>query len=1012
MKNKIIRNILTICFLANISILYGQFTQPFLRKIGKNEGLTGSLVLSLAQDSRNLFWIGTLNGLQQFDGKLFKKIPVPIFQNDIYGSNSISNLLIGNDSTLWITNYQGIAKFNLYTHIFELIPVPKESPTQTIAFTGLFKDSASHIWATSFEMGLIKYNAQKNIFEKIPDDTLKDLKRLKAQITSIQNNLILYHKNGVDMFDTKSNKFLNKNNIAPIYSWMKNHCFEGEIYDLFDDTENVYALIWNSNKVQYDLIIYNKSSSTCKVHDLKSVAGRKFFKDSNNNLWIYGDGIDVIPNGSTERVSIKENIKEGRSIDFTMCHKMFEDNEHNIWFCTNAGFFVFNINEKNFKICNEQDENGYIKHLYNSILETSNKDIWIGTFGEGLLILDEELLQKKHIDFEKTTEDKQFNLIWCILETNDTNEIWLGCQKGRLINYNKQTQKYTYYNDTCFEQKTIMSIIEDVNGNLYFGTYGGSIIKKPHKSNAFELFYKSNQLKARTAAGVINDMIIINNELIAATQYDGIVSININTKKIRTSKMDLKDPLALKSNNVFCFLKTEGENYLVGTSNGLGHYVASKKGFDFYTMYDGLPFSNVYNLIDIEKGEMIASTSDGLYKTNWNLKSFERIEKNANLYKGFNFIYRKKNGKSLLLGDDEYLYLLPIANNVKKTFPLTHIYTVRSFDKTFFIKPNQKNLLLFDKNHNTINIDFGASSFTYYNSVDYYYMLDGVDNDWIYAGNNRTITYNNLKSSHYKFQLKCIFQEDKKLTQILNVEFEIEKPFNQSIWFYLIIVMSCIGLLYVFYRIRLNKFLAIEKIRFDLSKDLHDDMGSTLSTINILSVIAENKIEQDKSMSQHYLKRINQISQEMMQNMDDIVWSINPNNDNMGKVVVRMREFAAEILEPLNINLRFEVDNAINTLETKMRWRRDFYLIFKEAVNNSAKYSGCKNVHIHIQIQNKKLQLLIKDDGSGFDEELSKMGNGLINMTNRARNIGGEINIETKLNQGTQIQLLIPLNKI
>lgn len=1012
MKNKIIRNILTICLLANISILFGQFTQPFLRKIGKNEGLTGSLVLSLVQDSRNLYWIGTLNGIQQFDGKTFKKIPVPSFQNDIYGSNSISNLLIGDDSTLWITNYQGIAKFNLYTHTFEFISVPKESPTQTIAFTSLFKDDESNIWATSFEMGLIKYNNQKHLFEKASNDTLKELKRLKAQVASIQNNLILHHKNGVDMFDIKRNKILSKNNTPLIYSWMKNHCFEGEIYDLFDDIENVYALIWNPNIVQYDLIIYNKTSSTCKTHELKSVAGRKFFKDSNNNIWIYGDGIDVIPSGSTERVSIKENIKEGRPIDFTMCHKMFEDNEHNIWLCTNSGFFVFNINEKNFRICNDQDKNGYIKHPYNSILETSNKEVWTGTFGEGLLILNEELGHKKHIDFDKITGDKYFNLIWCILETNDSKEIWLGCQKGRLINYNTQTKKYTYYNDTCFEQKTIISIIEDPHGNIYYGTYEGSIIKKPYKSDVFELFYKSNQLMARTAAGMINDMMVINNELIAATQYDGIVSININTKEVKTFKMNLKDPLALKSNNIFCFLKTEGENYFVGTSNGLGHYVTDKKGFDFYSMYDGLPFSNVYNLIDIGKGEMVASTSDGLYKTNWNLKSFERLEKNANLYKGFNFMCLQKNKKNLLLGDDEYLYLLPIVNDTKKTFPLTHIYAVRSFDKTFFIKPNQQKTLLFDKNHNTINIDFGASSFAYYNSVDYYYMLDGVDDDWIYAGNNRTITYNNLKSSHYNFRLKCVFQEDKKRTQILNIEFEIEKPFNQSIWFYLLIVMCCIGLFYVFYRIRLNKFLAIEKIRFDLSKDLHDDMGSTLSTINILSVIAENKIEQDKSISQHYLKRINQISQEMMQNMDDIVWSINPNNDNMGKVVVRMREFAAEILEPLNINLLFEVDNVINTLETKMRWRRDFYLIFKEAINNSAKYSGCKNVYIHIQIENKKLKLSIQDDGSGFNEEISKMGNGMINMANRAKDIGGEINIETKLNQGTQIQLVIPLNKI
>ncbi|MBN8694909.1 MAG: hypothetical protein J0L87_00135 [Bacteroidetes bacterium] len=1011
MKSKLRIILFSFLFLLQGLVIQAQFSQPFLRKIGKNEGLTGSLVLSMLQDQRNIYWIGTINGLQQFDGKEFKKMPVPTFQKGIYGSNSISHLLITDDSTLWISNYQGIAKFNTYTHQYELIKVPKESATQSIAFTSLFKGINSTIYASSFELGLIKYNTKLNQFEKLNATDLNELKRLKVQATKNENELLLLHKNGLDLFNINKNRITEKSALPSEYKWLNDKCFSGEIFDLLKDDKTTYSLIWNHKKVKYDLLIYDKSNDVCKTVDLNSVAGRKFFKDSNNNIWIYGDGIDVIPSGSMELVSIKENIKEGRLIDFTMCHRMYEDNEHNIWFCTNAGLFVFNINEKNFKICNEKDQNGYVKHMYNSICELKDQNIWVGTFGEGLLIVDKDINLNQKIDFEAKTHDKLYNMIWNIYESKLNNEIWLGCQKGRLIRYDQTTKKFNYYNDSVFEEKTIMYISEDEGGNMYFGTNGGAVISKRKNEPSFTIYYKSEAQGTRTAAGEIKQIINVGKELIIATQNDGIICINKADKKIKKHTMNLDHPLGLRSNNIFCLLKKDSLNYYVGSSNGLGLYDRSKNGFEFYTMYDGLPFSNIYDLMDVGNGLLLASTSDGLYKINWELKSFERVEKNATLYKGFNFISHIKNKNSLLLADDEYLYLLPIQNDQKKKLPTSYIFSINSFDKTYFID-NKSGTLSFDKDHNTINVNFGTSSFNFYNSIDYYYKIEGVDKNWVYAGNNRTITYNDLKGGTYTLQLKCVFQEDKKQEQLLKIHFEIEKPFNQSIWFYVLIAGIAVGFFYLFYRIRLNKLLAIEKIRFDLSKDLHDDMGSTLSTINILSVMAENKLEHDLGTSKQYLKRINQISQEMMQNMDDIVWSINPNNDSMGKVVVRMREFAAEILEPLDINLHFDTDNAIQELGTKMRWRRDFYLIFKEAINNSAKYSECKNVHIAIRIINRKLQLEIIDDGKGFNILHSKMGNGLTNMKNRAKNIGGEIHIQSQQNQGTHIQLFIPLNKI
>jgi signal transduction histidine kinase len=730
------------------------------------------------------------------------------------------------------------------------------------------------------------------------------------------------------------------------------------------------------------------------------------------NIWLYGDGLNVIMAGTGEVVSIEENIKEGRLIDFTMCHQIFEDIEQNIWLGTNAGLCVFNSNDHSFKIYNDTNESGYVKHNYNCIIEKSDGKVWAGTFGEGVFILSNDLSVEKKIKFKEMTNDQHYDLLWIMYETKGNREVWIGCQQGRLIRYDNTTRKFSFFNDTVFDNKTIMSITEDDNGNIFFGTNGGRVVQRNRLDDKFSVIYQSRQLESRTAAGTITSLACIDKQLLIGTYYDGIIKQDLNTKSLEHYKMEIDRPGSLKSNNIFCFLPDEHGGYFMGTSNGLGYYDVSEKKFNFYTLYDGLPFSNVYDLVFDNNKNMIASTSDGIYRINWKLKSFERVDKNANLYKGFNSICLRKGGQELLLADDDYLYSLTVTENQEKKLPLSYIYAINSFDKTYYPGNTGSRLINFDKYHNTVNIHFGASTFKYHNSIDYYYMLEGIDDKWIPARSNRIITYNELKGGEYVFHLKCVFQENKDSVQELSTSFIIAKPFHQTIWFYLVLVFGISIIFYLIYRARVNKLLAIEKIRFDLSKDLHDDMGSTLSTINILSLMAENKIHKEPGIAKDYLKRINSISQEMMNSMDDIIWSINPVNDNMERVVVRMREFAAGILEPLDINLIFEADLKVDTITTKMKWRRDFFLIFKEAINNAAKYSRCQNLRVQLMISNGTLSLIITDDGRGFDPVNSNNGNGLTNMHKRAGEIGAKLQIESKENMGTRITLIVPLNKL
>ena len=147
----------------------------------------------------------------------------------------------------------------------------------------------------------------------------------------------------------------------------------------------------------------------------------------------------------------------------------------------------------------------------------------------------------------------------------------------------------------------------------------------------------------------------------------------------------------------------------------------------------------------------------------------------------------------------------------------------------------------------------------------------------------------------------------------------------------------------------------------------------------------------------------------MMENMSDIVWSINPKNDLAEQMVFKMKEFAAEMLEPPGINYSFHVKGAIETLKLDSEKRKNLFLIFKEAINNAVKYSQSTEVSISLSLQSNNLQMEVMDNGKGFNKAEVKNGNGLSNMKDRAAAIAGALQYNTEPRKGTRIVLVVPI---
>jgi signal transduction histidine kinase len=212
------------------------------------------------------------------------------------------------------------------------------------------------------------------------------------------------------------------------------------------------------------------------------------------------------------------------------------------------------------------------------------------------------------------------------------------------------------------------------------------------------------------------------------------------------------------------------------------------------------------------------------------------------------------------------------------------------------------------------------------------------------------------------------------------------------------------GLSYTLYHYRKRQLDRTRQIRSEISRNLHDEVGSNLTNISLSSLLAKKQLHDEDAVSR-LLERIYQDSQTVSESMREIVWSIDPGIDTLGDALPRMLHYSSKLLEGNNIELKAEIPPAIEDLKLTMQQRRDVYLIFKEAVNNMARHSNATEASIHFDFEDHTLIMTISDNGSGFDTSTARMSNGLKNMQERARGHGWRLEIRSGEEKGTTIIL-------
>jgi signal transduction histidine kinase len=310
--------------------------------------------------------------------------------------------------------------------------------------------------------------------------------------------------------------------------------------------------------------------------------------------------------------------------------------------------------------------------------------------------------------------------------------------------------------------------------------------------------------------------------------------------------------------------------------------------------------------------------------------------------------------------------------------------------------------------YNSNDLQFILSSPAFYDpsNISFRYRIAGLKEDWqTTKPGERSIRYASLPPGTYKFEAFAI--NNKGIQQKEKIEFEltINKPWWKQWWFYSFVVMLLSTVIYFLYKYQVSQLLKVEKVRRNISSDLHDDIGATLSSINIYTELA--KKEKDNN---EYLDVIQQHSKEVTGKLDDLIWSINPRNDNFDKLISRMHSYALPLLQAKNIACTFNFNESLSKEKLQVQVKQNLYLVFKELVNNVVKHSQAQNCFVNLTCRDNLIIFSVQDDGKGYDTlKESTDGNGIINMKERVEKMRGHIEIQSDPQKGTLVLVYIPL---
>ncbi len=968
------------------------------------DGLVSDNIHSICQDSLGYIWIGTGEGLSRFDSKEFYNYS----KAEGLTSDKIFKVVADrqNPGVVWIgTEGGGMEKYvnGKFKNYTTSLPPPMK------VIDALYLDEKNILWCGT-DSGLFKIE--------------------KDSIHIFQNTFKL-----------------------------------GNIYCLTSDANGSIWIGSENGLFKFSIRMLLLTRVKLKKHTNQKIS--LLFRSKRGEIWA------ATFDGYLFKIYPHFNYSQFVNLN-TSIYCIKEDDNGNMWIATSSGIFKFKENAFPPRLPeNLTMENGLLENNVTSLFFDRENVLWVGTNDNGIQKLVHQNLIRFKIPKKYITEN------WSSTSVDTNNHFWLSFAKGLMEIWSDKLGKWHYYFHSL-KPNTSSDFLPSIylsRSNIIYMGYGNGSIKiykiinkvpaspSPSYLELKEHFNLGDKLKFYSIYTIYCDR----RKFIWCSALDlGVVVIG-PTKQRKIVKI-YRDRDGLPDNSVRkIFEDSKGNFWFGGYAHGLAEFSLGKVLTDLhlklnrhaifkrlYTTLNGLPDNGIRSMSDDDNGNLLIGTRYGGLAVLSGSK-FRSITREQGLFSNAIWSIAKTPGNEFWLGTQSGVQ--KINKNLKPELklggeiPKVPYYSICCSNKNVLCFINNTDIYLYEPMlekgkilpppvylsrlfingqverissnlslpsfKNTITFQFIGIVNRSENLTKYFYRLRNVDDNWNLLVNRNSVTYASLRPGNYKFQVYAVDNNNIKSIHPAELSFTIEEPFYEQWWFISVILSIIILSIVIAARARVKSLLAIEKIRMRIAADLHDEIGSGLTRIAILSenALSEEKTDENlpEDISGKYsrnksIERVGKISRSLVDSMMDVIWSIDPKYDSLEDFIFNFRTYANEVCEAKNIKLLIKTKN-VDNVKVNSQIKRNLQLVSKEALNNALKYSGCTFINYSLEVKGKEIILLIEDNGTGFDIGTIKLGHGIFNMEKHAKDLSGAFICEPLSGSGTKVGMRFPLRK-
>jgi len=951
-----------------------------------DEGLPHNLVRSITQTPDGYLWVGTRLGLARFDGIRFtcfnsKNTPALVNQN-------VAALAVAIDGSLWIGTYGG-GLVHLKNGVFSRLSQTNGLVGNQISSLSAAKDGSLWIGTTDgvshYKDGNFSNYTRKeglifNIIRAVCEDsegnvwiaTGEGLNRLKA---STLENLtatsgVPYNSVRALHLDKSGKIWIGWNNGLLCYDHGKftTHSFEKELSGSFVTAvrEDMQGNIWLGTYSGVKRFCNGRFSNVPNSDGISFDLVNTLFEDREGNVWVGSrEGLARV----TPRRLVTYTRQQGLTHNNIMSVR--EDREGSLWLGTWGGG-LDQLKDDKVKVYSTQ--NGFPHDLILATFEAPDGALWVGTDFDGGLI---KMKDGKLTRF--TSRQGLINAAVRVIYQDSSTNLWVGTTRG--LSCLRDGKFTNYFAADIHAGNSVLAICEDHEGTLWLGTERGLACLKNCQFQSFG----GDPLASSAVLSLYEDAA---HDLWIGTEGDGLFRFRNGTLTHYTTKD------GLFSNDMFETIEDDLGYFWMSCLKGI--WRVSKKELD------ALDQKQIKSVHSAFYGKL-----DGLFSVQCN-----GVSKPSG--------FKSRDGRIWFPTTKGVVALDPHIRPNELQPPVVIEQVITEKGSIDLIGRGMLNApLRLPRGRGDLEIHFTALSLQIPEKNRFKYILEGADQDWVNADTRRTAYYNHLRPGNYRFRVIASNNDGLWNDAGASLALELAPAFWETTWFRALAILSIGGGLagsvrYVSVR-RLRRKLAaleqqhaIEKERARIAKDIHDDLGASLTQITLLSDRADYEVPDELRVN---ARKISSTAREIAQSLDEIVWAVNPEHDTLEGLVEYLSQSADDFLEDTNIRSRVKLPSELPHASIPADVRHQFFLAFREALNNAVKHAKASEIQLEIVSEPAELQIKIADDGVGFDPSIAaRRGNGLVNMRKRLEGIGGRFEITSNPGHGTSIKMAISLN--